>query len=78
MLGMEENNLGYHVRNSVAPLIEGVKAAEVIEYNTTINKKKFIQSWTMENELQKNKTKCIDSLKEKCQKQQMKKKHGTG
>ena len=49
MLGMEENNLGYHVRNSVAPLIEGVKAAEVIEYNTTINKKKFIQSWTMDN-----------------------------
>ena len=76
MLGME-NNLGYHVRNSVVPLIEGVKAAEVIKYNTTINKKKFIESWTMENELRKNKTKCIDSLKEKCQKQHMKKKHGT-
>ena len=28
---MEENNLGWYVRNSVEPLIEGVKAAETIE-----------------------------------------------
>ena len=28
---IEENNLGWYVRNSVEPLIEGVKAAETIE-----------------------------------------------
>ena len=38
---MEENNLGWYVRNSVEPLIEGVKAAEKIEYNDTVNKKEF-------------------------------------
>ena len=36
---MEENNLGWYVRNSVEPLIEGVKAAETIECNDTVNKK---------------------------------------
>ena len=30
---MEENNLGWYVTNSVEPLIEGMKAAETIEYN---------------------------------------------
>ena len=38
---MEENNLGWYVRNSVKPLIEGVKAAETIEYNNVVNKKEF-------------------------------------
>ena len=42
---MEENNLGWYVRNSIEPLIEGVKAAETIEYNDTVNKKEFKQSW---------------------------------
>ena len=32
---MEENNLGWYVRNSVKPLIEGVKAAETIESNNS-------------------------------------------
>ena len=32
---MEENNLGWCVRNSIEPLIEGVKAAETIGYNDT-------------------------------------------
>ena len=73
---MEENNLGWYVRNSVEPLIEGVKEAETIEYNNTVNKKEFKQSWMREKkELWKNKKKeCMDSLLEKCQKQQMKKK----
>ena len=31
---MEENSLGWYLRNSVEPLIEGVKAAETIEYKT--------------------------------------------
>ena len=30
---MKENNLGWYVRNSVEPLIEGVKATETIEKN---------------------------------------------
>ena len=33
--------IGWYVRNSVEPLIEGVKAAEKIEYNDTVNKKEF-------------------------------------
>ena len=42
---IKENNLGWYVSNSVEPLIEGVKAAETIEYNDTMNKKEFKQSW---------------------------------
>ena len=54
---MEENNLGWYVRNLVEPLIEGVKAAETIEYNDTVNKKEFKQRWMREKkELWKNKT----------------------
>ena len=30
------------------PLIEGVKEAETIEYNNTVNKKEFKQSWMRE------------------------------
>ena len=53
---MEENNLGQYVRNSVQPLIEGLKAAETIEYNDTVNKKEFKQRWMREKkELWKNK-----------------------
>ena len=53
---MEENNLGWYVRNSVDPSIEGVKAAETIEYNDTVNKKEFKQSWMREKKEQcKNK-----------------------
>ena len=40
---MKENNFGWYVRNSVEPLIEGVKAAETIDYNNTMNKKEFKQ-----------------------------------
>ena len=54
---MEGNNLLWYVRNSVEPLIQGVKAAETIEYNNTVNKKEFKQSWMREKkELWKNKT----------------------
>ena len=57
---MEENNLGWYVRNSVEPLIEGVKEAETIEYNNTVNKKEFKQSWMREKkELWKNKKKNV-------------------
>ena len=53
---MEENNLGWYVRNLVEPLIEGVKAAETIEYNDTVNKKEFKQRWMREKkELWQNK-----------------------
>ena len=45
---IEENNLGWYVRNSVEPLIEGMKAAETIEYNDTVNRKEFKQSWMRE------------------------------
>ena len=72
---MEENSLGWYARKSVEPWIEGVKAAEAIEYNDTVNKKELKQSWTREK---KELNECMESLKEKCQKQQTKKKHGTG
>ena len=53
---IKENNLGQYVSNSVEPLIEGVKAAETIEYNDRMNKKEFKQSWKWgKKELQKNK-----------------------
>ena len=45
---MEKNNLRWSVRNSVDPLIEGVKAAETIGYNDTVNKREFNQSWINE------------------------------
>ena len=51
---MEENNLGWYVRNSVEPLIEGVKASETIKYNDTVNTKEFKQSWMREKKQQKN------------------------
>ena len=46
---MEENNLGWHVRNSFKPLIEGVKARETVEYDNTVNKRVFKQSWMGKN-----------------------------
>ena len=53
---MEENNLEWHVKNSFEPLIEGVKAAETMEVNATVNKKEFKQSWIREKKkLWKNK-----------------------
>ena len=53
---MEENNLGRYVGNSVEPLLQGMKAAETIEYNDTVNKKEFKQSWMRERKEQcKNK-----------------------
>ena len=48
--------MGWYVRNSLEPLIEGAKASETIEYNNRLNKKEFKQIWMMEkNELWKNK-----------------------
>ena len=48
--------MGWYVRNSVEPLIEGVKAAETIEYNDRVNKKEFKQKWMRKKkELWKNK-----------------------
>ena len=53
---MEGKILGWYVRNAFEPLIEGVKAAETIEYNDTVNKKEFKQSWMRERKEQwKNK-----------------------
>ena len=45
---IEENNLEWYVKNSIEPLIEGVKAVERIEYNDTVNQKEFKQSWMRE------------------------------
>ena len=36
---MEENNLGWYVRNSNEPLTESMQAAETGQYNDTVNKK---------------------------------------
>ena len=52
----EGNDLGWYARNLVEPLIEGVKAAETMVYNDTMNKKEFKQIWMREKkELWKNK-----------------------
>ena len=69
---MEENNLGWYVWNSVEPLIEGVKAAETIEYNNTVNMKEFKQSWMREKKNYGKTKECMGSLQVKCQKQQKK------
>ena len=63
---MEENNLGWYVKNSIVPLIEGVKAAETIEYKDIVNKKEFKQSWMSEKKGLQKKKECIDSLEKKC------------
>ena len=69
---MEQSNLGWYVRNSVEPLIGGVKAAETMGYVDTVIKKKFKQNWMREKkELWKSKR--MDSLLEKYQKQKIKK-----
>ena len=61
---MEENNLSWYDRNSNEPLIEGVKATEIIEYNDIVNKKEFKQIWTRENkEPWKNKSIYVVSCK---------------
>ena len=44
---MEENKLGWYVRKSVEPLIEGVRAAETIAFNDAMNKKKYKQNRMM-------------------------------
>ena len=68
---MKENNLGWYVWNSAEPLNEGVKAAETIEYNDTVNNKEFKQIWMREKKkLWKNK-RMYGQLK--CQKLWMKK-----
>ena len=61
---MEENNLGWYVRNSVEPLIEGVKAAETIEYNDTVNKKEFKKERTMKKKRRNygKRKGCMDSF----------------
>lgn len=43
-IGMEENKLGWHVKNSAKLPIEGVEAAETLEYGDTINKNEFIKT----------------------------------
>ena len=53
---MEGKILEWYVRNAFEPLIEGVKAAETIEYNdtVTVNRKEFKQSCMREKKEQKN------------------------
>ena len=64
---MEQNNLGWYVKNSIEPLIEGAKAGETIEYNDTVNKKGFKQTWMRERRNYGKTKGCLDSFNEKCQ-----------
>ena len=59
---MEENNLGWYVRNSVEPLIESMKAAETIECNDTVRWDS--NRWIREKKeiRKKKKTECMGSL----------------
>lgn len=43
-IGMKENKLGWHVKNSAKLPIEGVEAAKTLEYGDTINKNEFIKT----------------------------------
>ena len=53
---MDENKLGWYVKNLDETLIQGVKAAETKEYNDKVNGGEFKQSWMRERkELWKNK-----------------------
>ena len=45
---MEENNRGWYAKNSVEPVIEGVKAAETLEYDNTVTQKEFRKTWINE------------------------------
>ena len=63
--------MGWYVRNSLEPLIEGAKASETIEYNNRLNKNELKQIWMREKNELWTKTKqkeSMDSLYEKCQK----------
>ena len=57
--------MGWYDKNSVEPLIEGVNAAGTIEYNDTVNKKKYKQSWMREKkELWKNRRMYVQFVRE--------------
>ena len=45
---MDENKLGWYVKNLDETLIQGVKAAETIEYNDKVNGGEFEESWMRE------------------------------
>ena len=76
---VEKNNLGWYVRDSFESLIEGVKAAETIECNNTVNKKEFKQlDEGKEGTTEKQKNVWAVCKRNASQKQQIKKKHGTG
>ena len=45
---MVENKLGWYVENLDETLIQGVKAAETIEYNDKVNGGEFKESWMRE------------------------------
>ena len=59
---MEENNLGWCVRNSIEPLIEGVKAAERIEYNDTEMRKNSNRDGLGKRRTYGKTKSCMDSL----------------
>ena len=40
-ISCEENNLGWYIKNSVEPFLEGVKVAVVIEVNDAIHKEEY-------------------------------------
>ena len=76
---VEKNNLGWYVRESLESLIEGVKVAEAIECNNTVNKKEFKQlDEGKEGTTEKQKNIWAVCKRNVSQKQQIKKKHGTG
>ena len=58
---MVENKLGWYVENLDETLIQGVKAAETIEYNDIVNGGEFKQSWMRGRNYEKIKE-CMESL----------------
>ena len=56
--------MGWYDRNSAEPLIEGMKTAETIEHNNTMNKKEFKQSWMGKRRNYGKIKDCMDSLSE--------------
>ena len=44
----EENNLGWYLKNSLEPLMQGVKHVGILEFNTTVSKKEFKKKISVE------------------------------
>ena len=74
----EENNLGWYIKNADEVLLEGVKVADVIEFETCINKDDFKRAWENERIKKWHEKKCMGNLHVRSRKQLIVLRHGSG